>query len=172
MQNIVLCGFMGCGKSTVGKVLAQKTGRRFVDMDAYIEKKAGMTVSEIFAREGEEGFRDREHAACRELSERHKLIIASGGGALTFARNTEVFRGRDTVVLLDVPPDILTQRLCRDETRPLLQRPDREQVIQELYAKRLPLYRAAADVTVTGKGTPMQTAAAILEAIRGHKSAE
>ena len=83
MNNIILCGFMGCGKSTVGKNIARKSGRRFIDMDAYIEEEAGMTVSEIFAREGEEGFRDREHQACLELAQKSNAVIAAGGGALT-----------------------------------------------------------------------------------------
>ena len=68
MNNIVLCGFMGCGKSTVGKNIARKSGRKFLDMDSYIEKKAGMTVSEIFEKYGEEKFRDMEHDACVELA--------------------------------------------------------------------------------------------------------
>lgn len=67
MNNIVLCGFMGCGKSTVGRNLARKTGKRFVDMDAYIEKKTGKTISEIFTDQGEDGFRDIEHEVCLEL---------------------------------------------------------------------------------------------------------
>lgn len=77
MDNIVICGFMGCGKSTVGKCLAKKTGRKFVDMDAYIEKKAGMTVAMIFEKYGEQGFRDLEHEACVELAAENGLIIAS-----------------------------------------------------------------------------------------------
>ena len=67
MNNIVLCGFMGCGKSTVGKNIARKSGRKFLDMDSYIAQKAGMTVSEIFEKFGEEKFRDMEHDACVEL---------------------------------------------------------------------------------------------------------
>ena len=94
---------MGCGKSTVGRNLARKTGRRFVDMDAYKEKKTGKTISEIFAEQGEDGFRDIEHEVCAELAKKSSLIIATGGGALTFERNVEVFRGKDMIVLLDVP---------------------------------------------------------------------
>ena len=94
MDNIVLCGFMGCGKSTVGRNIARKTGKKFVDMDSYIEDKAGLTVSEIFDKFGEDGFRDMEHNACKELSQLKGLIIASGGGAFTFERNVSVFKGR------------------------------------------------------------------------------
>ena len=74
MNNIVLCGFMGCGKSTVGRNIARKTGKKFLDMDSYIEKKAGMTVSEIFDKYGESTFRDMEYEACKELSEMKDLI--------------------------------------------------------------------------------------------------
>ncbi len=162
MNNVILCGFMGCGKSTVGKNLARKTGRKFLDMDRYIEEKAGMTVSEIFAAEGEAGFRDREHEACLELAQLHGLIIAAGGGALTFERNVEAFRGKDRIVLLDVELDDIRSRLQNDTTRPLLQRPDRDEAMRALYEKRLPLYRRAADVTVKGRNTPLGTAFAII----------
>lgn len=166
MNNIVLCGFMGCGKSTVGKNLARKTGRKFLDMDRFIEEKEGMTVSEIFEKYGEDGFRDREHEACRELADMSNLVIAAGGGALTFERNVEVFRGKDTVVFLDVPLNVISQRLKNDTRRPLLQRPDKDKVMRELYDKRLPSYKKAADITVSGQRTPLGTAYAIIEAAR------
>ena len=79
MNNIILCGFMGCGKSTVGRTVARKMGRRFLDMDRYIETKAGKTIPEIFDEVGEEGFRDLEHEACAELAQMSNIIIASGG---------------------------------------------------------------------------------------------
>ena len=169
MDNIVLCGFMGCGKSTVGKNIARKTGKKFLDMDSYIEKKAGMTVSEIFDKYGESAFRDMEHEACKELSEMKDLIIASGGGAFTFERNVEVFKGKDTIVLLDVPLNIIKYRLRNDKTRPLLQRPDRDKAMQELYDKRLPLYKSAADIIVSGKNTPIKTAFTVIDAVNEYK---
>lgn len=170
MDNIVLCGFMGCGKSTVGKNIARKTGKQFLDMDTYIEEKAGMSVSEIFEKYGESGFRDMEHEACKELSEKSGYIIASGGGAFTFSRNAEVFKGKDTIVLLDVPLDVIKFRLRNDKTRPLLQKPDKDKVMQALYEKRLPLYTSAADIVVSGKNTPMKTAFAVIEAVDKLKS--
>ena len=170
MDNIILCGFMGCGKSTVGKNIARKTGKQFLDMDTYIEEKAGMSVSEIFEKYGESGFRDMEHEACKELSEKSGYIIASGGGAFTFSRNAEVFKGKDTIVLLDVPLDVIKFRLRNDKTRPLLQKPDKDKVMQELYEKRLPLYTSAADIVVSGKNTPMKTAFAVIEAVDKLKS--
>lgn len=169
MDNIVLCGFMGCGKSTVGKNIARKTGKKFLDMDSYIEKKAGMTVSEIFDKYGESAFRDMEHEACKELSEMKDLIIASGGGAFTFERNVEVFKGKDTIVLLDVPLGVIKYRLRNDKTRPLLQRPDRDKAMQELYDKRLPLYKSAADIIVSGRNTPIKTAFSVIDAVSEYK---
>ncbi len=169
MDNIVLCGFMGCGKSTVGKNIARKTGKKFLDMDSYIEKKAGMTVSEIFDKYGESAFRDMEHEACKELSEMKDLVIASGGGAFTFERNVEVFKGKDTIVLLDVPLGVIKYRLRNDKTRPLLQRPDRDKAMQELYEKRLPLYKSSADIIVSGRNTPIKTAFSVIDAVSEYK---
>lgn len=165
MNNVILCGFMGCGKSTVGRNLARKTGRRFVDMDRYIEEQEGMTVAEIFARCGESGFREKEHAACLALAQERNLIIAAGGGALTFARNVRAFRGQDTIVLLDVPLSVIRSRLRYDKKRPLLQRPDKDKVMEELYRQRYPQYRAAADVVIKGENTPLQTVYTIIETL-------
>lgn len=170
MNNIVLCGFMGCGKSTVGKNIARKTGKNFIDMDSYIEQKANMTVSEIFEKFGESAFRDMEHEACKELSEQSNLIIASGGGALTFERNCEVFKGKDTIVLLDVPLDVIKYRLRNDKTRPLLQRPDKDEAMKELYDRRLPIYKKASNIAVKGESTPLKTAFAVIDAVNSEKS--
>ena len=170
MKNIVLCGFMGCGKSTVGKNLARKSGMKFVDMDSYIVEKAGMTVSEIFEKFGEAHFRDLEHQACVELSEKSNLVIASGGGAFTFERNVKVFKGKDKIVLIDVPFQVIKYRLRNDKKRPLLQRPDKDEVMKQLYEKRLPMYNNAADVKVSGQNTPVKTALSIIAAVKQHKN--
>ena len=166
MNNVVLCGFMGCGKSTVGRNLARKTGRKFLDMDRYIEEKAGMSVKEIFERQGEDGFRELEHEACVELSDKKNLIIASGGGALTFDRNVKAFKGKDRIVLLDVPLNTIKYRLRNDKTRPLLQREDKDRAMDELFMKRYPRYMAAADVVVSGQSTRMKTTIAVMEAMK------
>lgn len=166
MDNIVLCGFMGCGKSTVGRNLARKTGRKFVDMDLYIEENAHMKISEIFEKYGENGFRDMEHTACKNLVQMSGLVIASGGGAFTFKRNCDVFKGKDTIILLDVELETIKKRLKNDKNRPLLQRPDKDRVMKELYDKRLPLYKNAADIVVNGQSTPLKTAFAVINAIK------
>ena len=165
MNNIILCGFMGCGKSTVGRNIARKTGRRFIDMDRFIEQRANATVSELFAERGEEGFRELEHEACIELSNMRNLIVAAGGGALTFQRNVDVFRGKDKIVLLDVPLRTIRYRLRNDKKRPLLQRPDKDKVMEELYRKRMPLYLSAADVVIKGESTPLKTAYTVIDTL-------
>lgn len=152
--NIVLCGFMGCGKTSVGKRASKLLGRQFCDLDSYIERKAGMTVSEIFAQEGEAGFRARETQAAEEVASMQGMVIASGGGTVLSPQNVEAFHRHGAKILfLDVPVAALQERLKNDKRRPLLQVPDRRRVIAELHEKRAPLYRAAADIVVDG-GAP------------------
>ncbi len=93
------------------------------------------------------------------------VIIASGGGALTFERNVAVFRGKDKIVLLDVPLRVIKNRLRNDTKRPLLQRPDKDEAMARLYKARLPQYRAAADVTIKGESTPLKTAYAVIHTL-------
>lgn len=152
--NIVLCGFMGCGKTSVGKRVAKLLNRQFCDLDLYIEEKAGMTVTEIFAKEGEAGFRARETQAAEEVASQRGMVIASGGGTVLSQRNVDAFHKHGAKILfLDVPVAALQERLKNDKRRPLLQVPDRRKVIAELYEKRVPLYQAAADITIDG-GAP------------------
>lgn len=170
MNNIILCGFMGCGKSTVGKNIARKNGRKFLDMDTYIEEKAGMKVSEIFEKYGENGFRNMEHEACLEIAEMEDLVVASGGGAFTFERNVRAFKGKDTIVFLDVPLEVIKNRLRNDKTRPLLQRPDKDRAMKELFEKRYPIYKDAADVVIAGQNTPLKTAYLVMEMVEAENN--
>lgn len=157
--NIILCGFMGCGKSSVGRSAAKLMGRQFCDLDQFIEQQAGMTVSQIFEKEGEMGFRLREAQAVALVAARQGLVVASGGGTVLYPANVECFhRFGGTIAFLDVPVAALQERLKRDKRRPLLQVPDRRRVIAELFEKRCPLYRAAADVTIDGGAPPMVVA--------------
>lgn len=166
-DNIILCGFMGCGKSTVGALLAKKTGMSFVDLDTYIENKAQMTVSEIFAKYGEAHFRTMEREAAKEISEKKGIVLAAGGGTLTFEINVETLNKSGTIVLLDLPVEVVAERLKNDKTRPLLNRPDKDKAMKELYDKRLPLYRHAADVSVNAAQSPLQVCMEILDHING-----
>lgn len=165
-KNIILCGFMGCGKTTVGENLKKKSGMPLVDTDAYIEKQNNMKISEIFQKYGEEYFRDLEYKACCELSEKKGIIISTGGGAVTFERNVISLKNNGVIVLLDVSLDTLKKRLEKDTTRPLLQRPDKDEAMRELYKKRMPLYRSASDIVINGENSPLQVAINILNAVK------
>lgn len=138
-RNIVLVGMPGCGKSTHGKRVAEALGRRFVDCDAEIVAEAGLTIPEIFEAEGEAGFRARESAVLARLCKESALVIATGGGAVTRPENIPVMRQNGVVLFLDVAPDDLPTK-----GRPL----SKQRTPQALYAERLPLYRAAADITL------------------------
>ena len=157
-KSLTLCGFMGCGKTTVGRALAAKWDVPFVDMDDYIEEQAGMKVSDIFDRFGEAHFRALERDACQTLAAGEACVIAAGGGALTFPENIQAFREQGCrILLLNVKPGTVLRRLEGDTTRPLLNRPDKAAAVEELLAKRLPLYEAAADFTVDANGEAPET---------------
>lgn len=147
--NVVLCGFMGCGKSTVGQLLAQVLGREFVDMDTFIEKQEGANVSKIFKQKGEAYFRQCETNACRILSRQSELVIAAGGGTLLHPENGKLLRETGIIALLQPPYETIVQRLVGDHTRPLLEHPDKGTVMRQLYESRMPLYQDAANLTVS-----------------------
>ena len=166
MGNIVLCGFMGCGKSSIGRRAAALLDREFCDLDIYIEKKEGMTVAEIFAKYGEEGFRQRESRAVEEVARRPGLVVASGGGTVLSPRNVDAFHAKGClIVFLDAPLPALQERLKNDRRRPLLQVPDRRRVIEELHGKRVPLYRAASDLVVDAGAPPVIVARRVVQAV-------
>ena len=162
-DRIILCGFMGCGKSTIGRLLAQRLGFSFVDTDEYIEQQANRSVAELFAQEGEAGFRRRETDACRALAACPRLVVAAGGGTLLAPQNLALLRPGSCIVYLYISPETAVLRLRDDTQRPLLQVPDREAVIRRLLAARDPLYRAAADRVVNAEGSPAETVTALLQ---------
>lgn len=165
-KNIILCGFMGSGKTTVGRRLAQKAHMEFIDMDDYIKQREGRTITDIFAQDGEETFRRMETDAARELAGRRGLVIAAGGGTLLRAQNVKIFRKSGVTVLLDTPIGFIQERLKNDTARPLLQKPNRKKVVADLYRKRLPAYCAAADVIVDGCGGADRVAGRVLEQVK------
>lgn len=147
--NLVLCGFMGCGKSSVGKRVARLLQKKYVDVDQYIEKKEKMTVAKLFQLYGEAGFRQRETAAVEELSRQKNMVVACGGGTVLFPANVEALhKGGGVILLLDVPVAALQERLKGDKRRPLLQQPNRREVIDRLYRERVPQYLQAADAVI------------------------
>ena len=165
--NIVLSGFMGSGKSTIGRRLAAALGMKFVDMDRYIEEKTGLKVREIFDRFGEAHFRALETETVRALSARADYVVATGGGTLMRPENVEAFHaGGGTVYFLDVPLAALQERLKNDRRRPLLQVPDRRAVIERLLSERRPQYLESADVVVDA-GAPTVVVVRRICALRG-----
>ncbi len=162
-NNIVLCGFMGCGKSTVGRLLAEKLGFDFCDSDDVIEQREGTTISKIFADKSEEYFRTVESDIIRELSAKSRLVIATGGGAVLNPENAENLRKSGFVVHLDITPESVLKRLENDKTRPLLMRDDKESAIRELLNKRKPIYTSVAHFTVNADNSPEAIAQIIIE---------
>lgn len=156
-RNIVLCGFMGSGKSTVGKLLAARLGMDFADTDQYIVEREKMQISDIFSQRGEDCFRELEHAACAELAQRKNTVIATGGGALTFERNAQLFAGSD-VFFLDVPFSVVRERVGNDPSRPLMSAD-----AEKLFDLRRPLYIAAAKHTIDGTKPPEKIIENIIE---------
>jgi shikimate kinase len=152
-SNIALIGFMGSGKSTVGKRLARRLDREFIELDRLIEQQAGKTISEIFRERGEGGFRDLEEEIIKEVGETaHNAIIACGGGAVLRPANIERLRETSDIIYLQTDTTTLQNRLAKSRNRPLLNRPDRETVIEELHDARHPQYEAAADIIIkTGR---------------------
>lgn len=148
-MNIILIGFMGCGKSTIGIKLSYYLRTPLLDTDKLIEKKAQTTISEIFAKQGEPAFRDMETACIRDLiEEKGSYIISTGGGLPMREENAELLHKLGKVVLLRVKPETVYARLKNDTTRPLLQGDNPEQKIRDLMAVREPVYEACADVIV------------------------
>ena len=157
---------MGSGKTAVGKQLSRLTSLNYVDIDNYIERKTGKTISEIFAESGEQHFRDLEYEAAKELSLKKGYVISAGGGTLLYERNVQVLKESCTVIFLDVPLSAIKYRLRNDTKRPLLQRPDKDRLMEELYNQRLPLYKEAADYRVDGTKSPIGVAKDICKIIR------
>jgi shikimate kinase len=147
-QNICLVGMMGAGKTTVGRHLAKKLDRRFVDADHEIEARTGVRIPTIFEIEGEAGFRRREAEAIEALTRENGLILATGGGAVLDPANRRRLKEAGLVVYLRVLPLVLYERTRHDRNRPLLQVADPLTRLEELFAQRDPLYREVADVVI------------------------
>ena len=139
-KNVVLMGFMGTGKSTVGKMLAARLGLRFTDMDTLIEKKAGKPIPEIFAEDGEPHFRNMERALTQELSRQSGWVIACGGGVVLNPENIHDYRGSGLVVCLTATPEVIFKRTAKARNRPLLEEENRMKRILDLLEKRKELY--------------------------------
>lgn len=167
-KHIVLIGFMGAGKTTVGRQLARLTSARLLDTDAMIEKQAGMTVSRIFETRGEDFFRRTETLVLEELAEMDRpAVISTGGGMPMKDENQRALRAMGCVVYLRTEPQTVLQRLSGDTTRPLLQGEGKEERVKQLLALRDPVYRETAHLVVETDGRkPAKIAEDILNRLR------
>lgn len=163
MRPIYLCGFMGCGKTTAGKLLAEKIGCGFYDMDDYITEKEKMEIPRIFAEKGEKYFREAETEAVRELAGKSG-VIACGGGAMLKKENAAIASAAGTVVYIDVPFETCYSRISGDKNRPIVMNNTKEE-LEIIYDGRVPVYSGNAAFTISGSGSAEEIADRIISAI-------
>ena len=151
-NNIYLVGMPGAGKTTVGRQLARRLQRCFIDADQEIEARTGVRIPLIFDIEGEQGFRDREARVIADLATQCGLVVATGGGVILRAENRAALKLGGKVVYLQAVPRLLYERTRLDPNRPLLQVADPMKKIEELFSLRDPFYREVADIVVNSMG--------------------
>jgi len=169
VKNIVLTGFMGTGKTAVGKILARRLGLVPVDVDAEIEREQKKTIAEIFGQFGEDGFRDIESTAIEKLSAMKNVVLSTGGGAVLRADNMDALRKNGVIICLAASPETILGRTCESKDRPLLQVDNPLQKIKELYEFRKPYYEKADIIINTDDMSPAQVAEEIIQAIRNRR---
>ncbi len=150
--RLFLIGPMGAGKSAVGRALATAIGYEFADTDSEVEAKAGVDIPFIFEKEGEDGFRLREHRALNTLSERQRIVVATGGGCVVTPANRDLLEQRGTVIYLAASIDQLYERVRASNHRPLIKTHDPRAALTDIVQRRLPLYEGMADLTVDTEG--------------------
>lgn len=161
--NLFFIGFMGAGKTTIGRTVARHLGRPFFDTDHEIESRCGVRITTIFELEGEEGFRRRETRVLDDLSRRSGIVLATGGGIVTRPENREMLRTRGHVIYLDAALPELWRRVRRNRNRPLLQVENPRARLEALFCERDPLYREIAHLIMPAHaGTVAQAAASVL----------
>ena len=157
MKKLVLIGYMGAGKSTIGQALAEQMQISFWDLDAYIEEKQKRSISQIFAQNGEDGFRQLETEYLKELLEQKEDGVLSAGGGLPLRReNRELLQKAGYTIYLLVSKETVLERLKEDSSRPLLQVADKEAKIEEMLRVRHPIYLEAADIRVVTDGRTVE----------------
>ncbi|WP_411827457.1 shikimate kinase [Luteolibacter sp. AS25] len=172
-KNIVLIGFMGSGKSTVGRELHERLGYQLTDMDQLIEESMGKKITEIFKEEGEQAFRDFETLQLIEIAKQtdKRHIISTGGGIVVRAENRQLLKKLGYVVWLHAPEEVILERTSRNRDRPLLNTPNAAEKISQLLAVRTPWYQEAAHLKVDTAGLDSgEIATGILESARYHFS--
>lgn len=162
-MNIALCGFMGAGKTSVGRELSKITGRKFVDTDELIEEAQGQTISSIFAEKGEDYFRNLEYETCAKTADIKNAVISTGGGAVTFERNVNALKKGAKIVFIDTPFDVICARVGDASTRPMFK--NRENA-EKLFNARREKYLSAADFVVNGNQSVRKIALEIAELVK------
>lgn len=148
-SSIALIGFMGVGKTDVGKALAEKLNKKFVEMDALIEQKAGKSIPDVFQQDGEIAFRELEIEVAKEVSQGKNQVIACGGGVVLNKINIDRLKKGAVLVYLTASPEVILKRISSGgEERPLLKTDDKAAVVQEMLSFRKPFYERAADITI------------------------
>ena len=161
MKNIILCGFMGSGKTTLAKGLSEALGMPLIDTDEEIVRRQGRTIADIFASDGEAFFRELETELIKELSEKEGYIISLGGGLAANEKNHPYLKAAGRVILLDCGIEETLRRISGDKTRPLTK--GGEEDIVARYNYRLPIYEAVADILIDSSASPDKTLALALE---------
>ena len=164
MKAVYLCGFMGCGKTTVGKLLADKMNSEFYDMDEYIVKREGLRIPEIFSEKGESYFRETETAVIRELEEKGG-VIACGGGAMLKKENADIASADGIVVYIEAPFEVCYKRIAGDKNRPIVMSNTKEE-LEFIYSSRVPVYKKNSSVSVSGVGSAEEIAERIINLIK------
>ena len=157
--NVILVGMMGSGKTTVGRLVAERTGREFIDLDEMIEQQVGKRIAQIFEEVGEEGFRELETQTLREIAGATHAVIATGGGLVIKAENRRILQDLGIVVWLDAPPDELLKRIGNDESRPMLHGQNPMKRLERLLSERRGFYADASNIHLdTTELTPEEIA--------------
>lgn len=166
-RNLILIGFMGTGKTTIGKRVAQSLGFEFVDTDARITRAAGKPITKIFEEDGEDAFRELETKILRECSERSEQVISTGGGIVTQPENRQILETAGFVVWLKASPDTIYERIRHNRSRPLLKTDNPRSTIENLLSERSDLYKASKDLAVTTDGLTLdETCFGVTESAR------
>ena len=152
MENVFLIGFMGSGKSTIARCLAENYGMDMMDMDQCIVEDEGMSISDIFAQKGELYFRDAETNLLIQVQGEQNKVVSCGGGVVLREKNIQAMKNIGQIVLLDAKPETILERVKDDDNRPLLRGNKNVQFIRDMMGKRQPKYEAAADLVIYTDG--------------------